>query len=184
MNHMRITVILSICLSLVLLLGGCGGEQSETATETESAATATTSTADSDTTRAADRAEITAAMTETLWRWKYRDKAALYDMEFPYFHDDYTFDEYYKMQRIFYAYVDSLIDYRITEIAFYESDSAMVYDELTWQTATGDTVVMPNQNLLYNYNGRWYRPTVSNFQEQLQIDDLQRISDSLATSDQ
>ena len=121
-------------------------------------------------------------MRQALWRWKHRDKAALYDMEFPYVREEYTYDEYLQDERIKKANADSLIGYRVTAVEFLEHDSAIVDDELTWLGPSGDTTVLENRNMLYYYGGRWIRPTLGTLEQQLQNDDLQRITDSLSAA--
>ncbi len=130
--------------------------------------------------RTKDSIEIDKALKTALKRWKYRDKAALYDMEFPYLRDEYTFDEYLEVQRIADASADSLIDQQIKSIQFFRSgDSAYVFEKLWFVGPSGRTWEHGNYERMYKRDGRWIRPTISNFDAQHEADVLNKWTDSL-----
>ena len=73
-----------------------------------------------------DSALIEKTVKDVLMRWNYRDFAALYDMEFEYVQDRYTYDEYLEQPRIKNGIVDSFYDYKVMGLELFDHDSALV----------------------------------------------------------
>jgi hypothetical protein len=130
--------------------------------------------------RTKDSIEIDKVIKTGLTRWKYRDKAALYDNEFPYMRDEYTFDDYLELRRVQNAAADSLVGNQILSIQFFKSgDSAYVYQKLWWDGPSGRTHEMGSHERMYKYDGRWIHPMISSVDKQHEADVLNKWTDSL-----
>lgn len=124
------------------------------------------------------------ALRSTLFRWKYQDKIALYDMEFEYIQDSFDVESYLTHKRIQAASVDSLVDFRLTGIQLFGKDSALVDDELHWLSKTGDTVIMPSKDMVYFHRGQWIRPTLGTSAGQKAYMESIRQADSAAAAEE
>ncbi len=179
-RHMR---FLALLMPLIIgLIIACSQDEADKAGESGAAGISDTSGAvvaqlDQQT---IDSIAIDKSLKTALKRWKYRDKAALYDMEFPYLRDEYTFDEYLEQPAIMNASADSLIDQQIKSIQFFKSgDSAYVFEKLWFEGPSGRTWEHGNYERMYKRDGRWIRPTISNFDAQREADVLNKWTDSL-----
>ncbi len=164
----RLLVLLIVCVSVFVVCGEEGKEPAEAAFDGEWT----------------DSMEIEHALKSTLMRWRYQDKIALYDLEFEYVQDEYSVMEYLAHDRISRASVDSLIDFRVTGIKFFGPDSALVDDELHWQSITGDTIVMPSKDMVYFHRGQWIRPTLGTSAGQKAYEESIRQADSAAAAEE
>lgn len=141
-------------------------------------------TARADNSEWTDSMLIEDALRSTLFRWKYQDKIALYDMEFEYIQDSFSIENYLLERRIQMASVDSLVDFRVTGIQFFGRDSALVDDEIYWQSATGETVLMASKDMVYFHQGRWIRPTLGTSAGQKAYEEMIRRADSAAAAEE
>ena len=164
-GFVRLLILLVLAVSVIVV---CGDREEGSTSEGEPT----------------DSMLIADMMRSTLMRWKYMDKVALYDTEFEYIQDEYTLDEYLKHERIRQAFVDSLVDFWVEGITFYGRDSALVKDVLVWCGPSGDTLVMPNHDMVYYHRGRWIRPTLGTSVGQLQYEELIRQADSAASAEE
>ncbi|RME19022.1 MAG: hypothetical protein D6800_14845, partial [Candidatus Zixiibacteriota bacterium] len=69
---------------------------------------------------------IQEALQEAVERWHYGDKAALYDMEFEYFRELYTYDDYLEDKQIQRLQADSLESLVVYSVKLFDHDSAHV----------------------------------------------------------
>jgi hypothetical protein len=133
---------------------------------------------------------IEQALRETLTRWKYRDMAALYDMEFEYVRHENTYDDYLKHRRIEESFVDSFYDFHVTGLTYFrndtmlegpnenprELDSVLIDDEAVFVGPTGDTSALENRHMVYYHRGRWVKPTIGDAKQQKEFDELMRMT--------
>ncbi|MFZ5979608.1 MAG: hypothetical protein ACOYVF_03155 [Candidatus Zixiibacteriota bacterium] len=139
------------------LFSGCGGDSGGNSADVESI-------------QKADREAIEAMLDEMMWRFKYRDKAALYENELEFLRAEYTFDEYRKHNTIRWAQADSVYSFKILDISFFDRDSAKVHDEVVLKGAGKDSVVYSNEYMVYYNQGRWVKPTLGSYAGQIEYE--------------
>ena len=131
-----------------------------------------------------DRLEIKATLAETAGRWRYGDKAVLYEQEFEYVRLEYTYDAYLEIDRIKRMEADTIVAFDVKSIKFFDRDSAAVSVDVVFVGPTNDTTLLPQEWVMFYYQDRWIRPSISNLQHQLQYDELRRLSDSAAAAEE
>lgn len=129
-----------------------------------------------------DRQLIQDDLTEVIMRWHYGDRGALYDNEFPYIRDRYTFDDYLKLREMSLD-ADTVSAMNVQDVTFYGRDSARVKVEVVFQGPTGKISKRYDSYRMYNSNGRWIRPTVGQVALQRQWDSLRQVADSAAEAE-
>ena len=154
----------SLVLLAAAVLVGCGGDAKE-----ESAAP------ENDIAQA-DREEITAMLDELVFRFKYRDKAALYENELEFLREEYTFDEYRRHNTIRFAQADSVVAFKVLDIKLFGRDSARVRDEVELLGFNYEPRVINNEYTVYYNQGRWLKPTIGFYPGQLEYE--QKKADS------
>jgi len=107
-----------------------------------------------------DKQEIKEMLVEAIERLRYGDKGGLYDNEFDFVKEKYTFDEYLKHLYIKTATGDSVASFDVLDIKLFDRDSARVRDRVLFVGVKGDTNVMNNEYSVYYQNGRWIKPTI------------------------
>ena len=126
---------------------------------------------------------IQAMFTEVAVRWHHGDKAGLYDLEFEYLQDKYTYDEYLDFRQIQYLEADTLEALTVKDVEFFRRDSATVTAEAVFIGPTGDTSYMTDQYRVYLHRGRWIRPTTGSIDLQMEYEELRRVADSAAEAE-
>ena len=164
--------LLPVILMLALLLGlaACSSDSDEPGT--------TLSTEEQ------DRFEIETTLAETAGRWRYGDKAILYDQEFEYVRLEYTYDAYLELDRVKRLEADTIVAFDVKNIGFFDRDSASVSVDVVFVGPTRDTTRLPQEWIMYYYKGRWIRPTVSNPEHQVLYDERRRLADSAAAAEE
>ena len=136
------------------ILFGCSGQDDSRAAKTETAAVDDVTQGDP------DKEEIKEMLVETIERLRYGDKGGLYDNEFDFVKEKFTFDEYLKHKYIKTATGDSVASFEVLSIKLLEGDSARVRDRVLFVGVKGDTNVLHNEYSVYYENGRWIKPTI------------------------
>lgn len=169
-NIMTADRLRSAILVLVLCIAGCSSES-----DSESQAPQGLE---------ADRLEITATLEETAVRWRYGDKAILYEQEFEYVRDEKNYDEYLEVDRIKRMESDTVVAFAVKDIQFFDRDSAYVKVDVVFVGLTGDTTRLPQNWTMYYHQGRWIKPTLSGVKGQLEFEDRVRRADSAAAAEE
>ncbi len=174
-NIMTIGRIFGIGLAVVILamFSGCGSK-------TDSSGKTSVTGGDQ---QKSDRDLIQERLTETITRWHYGDKAALYDNEPDYLWDKYTFDDYLKMRQIEWAEADTVIALNVTNIKFYGRDSALANVEVVFKGPTGVISKDYDKYMMYYYRGGWNRPTVGTMDQEMDYENVRRQADSAAEAE-
>lgn len=180
MRRFRRTVLTAIVgittlIAIVLFCGCAGSEDTESPADTAAKyATETDST---------DIKLIQEMFTEAAVRWHYGDKAVLYDLEFEYLQDKYTFDEYLDFRQIQYLEADTLEALTVKDVQFYGRDSALASAEAMFIGPTGDTSRFTDLYPIYFHRGRWIRPTAGAIDLQVEFEERRRVADSAAAAE-
>jgi len=169
-------IILSIVL-LTLLVLGCG-DNNETTQKVE--------TVDQNPATPEGKEKLFEdILNETMDRLRYRDKSYIYELEFPYYREENTFDKFLENGKIRQAKADTLEFVDIVELIMYEPDSAVAYVEVHFKGPTGKETILKGDSLtFYWYGGRWIRPTVSTYDAQRQLDEIRQRADSSAQAEE
>lgn len=168
--------ILGIAL-IIAVLGGSSGCGNKTASSEK-----TSNVADSGTEKS-DRDLIQESLTETITRWHYGDKAALYDNEPDYLWDKYNFDSYLTFRQIEWAEADTVMAINVMNVKFYGRDSALANVEIVFKGPTGAISKDFDKYMLYYFRGRWNRPTVGSMDLQHDYENVRRQADSAAEAE-
>ena len=124
-------------------------------------------------------------LNETMDRLRYRDKSYIYELEFPYYREENTYDKFLENGKIRGAKADTLEFVDIVELEMYEPDSAVAYVEVHFKGPTGEETILKGDELtFYWYGGRWLKPTVSTYEAQRQLDDIRERADSAAQAEE
>ncbi len=113
---------------------------------------------------------IQATLDEAATRLLHNDKAVLYDMEFEYYTDEFSFDVYRTAPLIRGVISDSIVKMEVLEAEFFEGDSALVSimrHKLERDGSVGQSIV---SRTMYKHHGRWIAPTLTTIDEQLQYE--------------
>ncbi len=165
---MRIAAMLLLGLMTIGLLSACG----DNATEEENVAVQT------------DDQLIQATLDEVVGRWHAGDKAVLYDNEFTYLREQFTFDQYLVFPQINWMNADTVGAINAQDFLYYERDSADVRVQVVLvHPVTGDTSIVGDRYRFYYHNDRWIRPTVSTTVLQWEYDRDRRVADSAAAAE-
>jgi len=157
MFYLKLLFPATVILFTLVVFSGCGGDSGGDSAAVKS-------------TQETDREEIEAMLDEMMWRFKYRDKAALYENELEFLREEYTFDAYRKHNTIRFAQADSVSSFKILDISFFDRDSAKVHDEVVLKGAGKDSVVYDNEYMVYYNQGRWRKPTIGFYGGQLKYE--------------
>ena len=129
-----------------------------------------------------DRALIQESLSEAITRWRYGDKAGLYDNEFSYLQDRMTFDDYLKTKEM-QLDADTVDGITAKEFKFYGRDSVDVAVEVSFKGPTGKVSVQRDSYRMYFYRGKWVRPTLSMLATELEYQQMRRAYDSAAEAE-
>lgn len=145
---------LFLILLITGVLFGCSGQSDNKTDKPE------TATVDDLTQGDPDKQAIKDMLEEAIERLRYGDKGGLYDNEFDFVKEKYTFDEYLQHLYIKTATGDSVTSFDILDIKLLDGDSARVRDRVVFVGVQGDTSVMHNEYSVYYENDRWIKPTI------------------------
>lgn len=166
MNSFYGFTVLFIFSGLFLMLGCSGDNQSGKSD----------SVAEVNTAGDPDKEQIKAMLYDAIERLHYDDKGGLYDNEFEYLKELYTFDEYLKHQYIRAATADTVESFTVLDINLYDRDSARVRDRVVFVGLKGDTFVIHNEYIVYYHQGRWIKPTISSIYKQKDFEEKKKKS--------
>lgn len=163
-------VVLTLVLALVLGITACSSDSEKT----ESVVSV----------QERDRQEIESTLEETAGRWRYGDKAILYEQEFEYLRAIMSYDEYLENDRIKRLESDTVRAFDVKDVVFFGRDSASVSVDVVFVGPTGDTTHFPQQWVMYYHQDRWIRPSLSSFQNQKLFEEQRRQADSAAAAEE
>ncbi|MFZ1684634.1 MAG: hypothetical protein WAU88_10965 [Candidatus Zixiibacteriota bacterium] len=161
------SLILVILLTVLITVAGCGKSDSN------QPAPATSSS---------DREQMQATLTEIISRWHMGDKGGLFDNEFDYVRERYTYDDYLRFRelRLDADTVDAL---NITDVKMFGRDSADVSVEVVFKGPTGKISKRQDHYMMFRWKDKWIRPTVSTYQIQTEWDSRKNQADSAAEAE-
>lgn len=158
----RVTALL--VLFFVLIIAGCSSDKTEVVDDSS----------DLDTNYYShltpEEQGIANQLNEALQRLKYDDKSGLYELEFSYYTDENSYDEYIKRGEIVYAQMDSIHHLNVFDFIFYDDDSADVNIEYVFNSSAGGHSTVKDMFRLYKSHDRWVKPTVTRILHQLEYD--------------
>jgi len=163
-------ILKGLVLSLWSLLVGCSSDESQSGGAAR--------------TYEDDRREIEGTLDETATRWRYGDKAILYEQEFEFVRIEYTYDEYLEIDRIKRMESDTVRAFRVKDVKFFDRDSAQVSVDVVFVGPTKDTTRLPQEWTMYYHKGRWIRPTMSTPAGQAEFEERKRKADSAAAAEE
>ena len=114
--------------------------------------------------------EIANTLNDALQRLRYNDKSGLYELEFSYYTDEHTYDDYIKRGEIQYAQMDSINHLEVYDFTYYDDDSADVNIGYVFNSAASGLTTLKDMFRLYKSHDRWVKPTVTVLQLQLEYD--------------
>jgi hypothetical protein len=166
-NHFRACLV----LLAALIAFGCGERADQPASDD-----ASTSAADD---RLAGKSQewrdIQAMLDEVITRWRYRDKTVLYDLEFEYIRDQFTYDEYHDIPQIKHVHADTVYSLELLSLTLFDEGDSARGDVLATLISTGgDTIEVTDNYPFYYRDGRWIRPTIGSYIVQRDYDSLQQ----------
>lgn len=129
-----------------------------------------------------DSVLIQEALQNSVERWRYGDKAALYDMEFEYYQEAVTYDEYLEDRKIARLQADSVEAMEVYSVNLFEGDSALVRARVIFVGPSGKKTQF-DEGIWYHmyfHRGRWIFPTVSTRVEQREWEQIKLAADSAA----
>jgi len=117
--------------------------------------------------------KIEAIMNEAMDRLRYKDKSFLYENEFAYYREKFTFDDYLKERKIASAQADTLEYINVISVTYFGQDSAKADVEVHFKGPSGKETVLQEIGVpLYWHEGKWIKPTVSNVIAQHEYDEI------------
>lgn len=150
------------------LLGACSSEKEKVADATVSDKPDTTGRTFSGE-RAEDKAEIQAVWDELLARVHEDDYGVLYDNEFPYLRDKYTYDDYLRFDQLKAFDFDTVKQINVVDFAFLGDDTCDVLVEAVFRNAPPGQDRARNKARMYRTEGHWLKPTISGVANGLQL---------------
>jgi len=134
--------------------------------------------------RTSDIQQIKDVLEETAVRWRYGDKSVLFEQEFQYLKDGFTYDRYLEDDKIKRMESDTVRAFVVKDVRFLDGDSAMVDVDVVFVGPVGDTTRLAQTWPMHYYQGRWIRPTLTNRAGQDQWDERRREADSAAAAEE
>lgn len=168
----RYVAIISLAASLTLWFGCSKKESNDSASVASGPARELT-----------DSEQIQATLDEVVTRWRYGDKGGLYDMEWEYLRDRYTFDDYIAFGNIKPLSADTMERMVVTSAIIAPRESALVYVDVIFKGPGGDTSIAKDTHLFFHHGGRWVRPIASARNLQLEYEQVKRTADSAAAEE-
>jgi hypothetical protein len=130
-----------------------------------------------------DSEQIQDVLDEVVTRWRYGDKGGLYDMEFEYLQDRYTFDQYLEFSSIKPLNADTMERIIITNAKVASKESAQVFVDVIFKGPTGQISIAKDTHFFFYDRGRWVRPIAGARYLQLEYEQLKRSADSAAAEE-
>lgn len=161
--------IISLAASLTLWFGCSKNESTDGSSTTSGPARELT-----------DSEMIQARLDEVVTRWRYGDKGGLYDMEWEYLQDKYTFDEYLEFGNIKPLVADTMERMVMTSGEIAPKESALVFVDVIFKGPTGHTSIAKDTHLFFYHRDRWVRPIAGVRHLQLEYEQIQNAADSAA----
>mgnify|MGYP001592303401 CR=1 FL=1 len=150
--------------SLLLILSCSAKKDSESNTDTVAVTDSTALTEDD---------KIEQIMNEAMGRLRDKDKSFLYENEFAYYREKFSFDDYLKERKISAAQADTLVHIDVKTVTYFGRDSAKVDVDVHFKGPSGKETVLQEKGVaLYWHQGRWIKPTLSNVVAQREYDDI------------
>ncbi|MCB2230719.1 hypothetical protein KQH82_08380 [bacterium] len=183
----RLLALVSL-VALLSLAVGCGSDSSESAADR-----ADSQPAESGEGRlqfsgehAEEKAQMQALVDEIIERFKYHDKAPLWENEFSYLHDRATFDEYLEYDHIKHFNPDSVDHIDLDSFEFH-GDTCYTWVTVYFEGPTGKVSTDHDVYPFYFHKGRWIRPTFtsnpSGIREQQEYERIMYQADSAAKAE-
>jgi hypothetical protein len=123
-------------------------------------------------------------MNEAMDRLRYKDKSFIYENEFRYYRDKYTFDDYLKEKRIVSAQADTLERIDVIGVTYFGQDSAKADVNVHFKGPSGNPTILEEKGVtLYWHEGRWIKPTVSNIIAQKEYEAIMEKAKSASESE-
>ena len=183
-NTMRVskTLLFGLFCFVGLMLAACGSREEPDIEVTVEGADTTAIAADT-VERSDDWNEVAAVVDEVITRLRYGDKSGLYENEFEYLQDAESLDEYLRHGEITWANADGLDSVEITDITFFDRDSAWIDAVFHVHNADGISEGTEQRLMAYYHRGRWIKPYMSTIDRQLAYDEQVRQADRDAEDD-
>lgn len=163
--------LIRLSIAALIFVAGCSsGDKSDSQSDKSKA---------NDKSVGSEDEKIAYLLNDALVRLSYGDKSGLYEMEFEYFRDDKTFDEYLKLGQIMWASMDSLVSFEILSIEYID-DSAIVEGQYNYKGYSGEKTSSPEKLILYKSRGAWVKPTISVYYKQIDYEELIRQAEEAA----
>ena len=171
----KITVLCFLFIGIFVMALSCSSKKDSTDEAASDSLPTTAQTEDQ---------KIAGIMNEAMTRLKYRDKSFIYENEFAYYRDKFTFDDYLNERKIQAAQADTLEYVDVVKVTYFGKDSAKADVEVHFKGPSGKVTVLPEEGVtLYWHEGRWIKPTVSNFVAQRQYEEIMDKAKSAAQSE-
>lgn len=171
-NRLNLFFIISIIL---LLAFGCSNKS-----KNENIANDTTMTSGDETEITTEHKQLVTVkdtiqemLSDAMERLRYWDNSGLYENEFGYYTDETSFDDYLKTGQISYRNPATVMKLVVDSLFQFNHDSAEVWATVTLKQPDGKIKDLNEQRLMvYWYDGKWIKPTVSVIKYQVQYDSL------------
>lgn len=164
------SVYFGIAIVCALLVGACS-RQEKPATSTPASATDTI-------------AAMNQSLNEVVARSRMRDKTALYESEFDYLRQKFSFDDYWNFPQIKTFESDTTESMQVTSFVAYPPDSAVAKIDILFRGPRNIETVLKATWTLYHHQGRWIFPVVSKYDLQRDFDFIKRQADSAAAAEE
>jgi len=163
--------------AIFIIVIGCGNDSKN---NTDDISAAVTDTGQS----LSQNDELEALMNEAMDRLRYQDKTFIYENEFRYYRDKFTYDDYLKERAISLANADTLEHIDVINSTFFGKDSVKLDVDVIFKGPSGKkTVKRENGLTLYWHEGKWIKPTVSNIIAQKEYEDIIEKAKSASQSE-
>ena len=168
----RYVVIGALMVGVIVAFGCSKKESPQTVTDTSGQTRPMT-----------DSEAIQSVLNEVVTRWHYGDKGGLYDMEWEYLQDKYTFDEYLEFANIKPLNADTMESMIVTKTDIAPKESAFVYVDVVFRGPKGVRSIAKDTHLFFYHRGRWVRPIAGARNLQLEYEQIQHTADSAAEAE-
>jgi len=163
----RKKILVFLAAGLVLIVAACGSDSdsgaSADASVEENNEASEPKERDFSNERAQDKEEIRAVFDELLARVKAQDFAVLYDQEFIYLREKYSYDEYLTFRQMRNFDFASVKELNPVEFEFKGEDTCIVMLEALFYEPKDGQESATNPTRLFYHQGRWIKPTISGF---------------------
>jgi hypothetical protein len=131
-----------------------------------------------------DEDKFEALINEAMDRLRFKDKSFIYDNEFAYYREKYSFDYFLQEVKIKGAESDTLEFVDVLNVTFFGQDSAVAEVDVHFKGPTGNKTTFNDKGVVfYWHEGRWIKPTVSNPIAQKEYEDIRNKAKDAAKSE-